>query len=281
MIAKAIRNLFAAWGHILCRFRQQRFIGALGAYNDAFRKRFENVNFNPESNGEWRVLRLLADMQPQCAFDVGAHTGDWSRALARLYPQCRIHAFEIVPSTYNQLLKSISGWPTISANNYGLSDQPGEVEIYYSDTEMSTATAHPISGMKQHDEFYSKHLPGIVKTASDYITEQQIKVIDFVKIDVEGMDFQVLKGFGDQLNRVRVIQFEYGIFNIASRALLYDFYRYLDAGGFVLGKIYPRFVEFFEYHFDRENFLGNNYLAVRRDETELLKSLSGGRAGGK
>lgn len=89
------------------------------------------------------------------------------------------------------------------------------------------------------------------------------------------MDLLVLKGFGDRLNDIRVIQFEYGVFNIQSRALLIDFFNLLNIYGFMIGKIYPNYVDFFEYHYSREDFGGNNYLAVKKSEIKIIKQLSG------
>jgi len=64
------------------------------------------------------------------------------------------------------------------------------------------------------------------------------------------------------------------VYNISSHYLLRDLCRLLVDQGFVIGKIFPSFVEFFEYHFTREDFLGNNYIAVRRDRTDLLRLLA-------
>jgi hypothetical protein len=49
-----------------------------------------------------------------------------------------------------------------------------------------------------------------IKKASDYISENNIKKIDFLKIDVEGYELDVIKGFGDKIENVEIIQFEYG-----------------------------------------------------------------------
>lgn len=104
---------------------------------------------------------------------------------------------------------------------------------------------------------------------------QGIDTIDFMKIDVEGMEYKVLEGFGDMIAQVRAVQFEYGIFNISSRHLLLDLMSFFEHRGFLVGKIYPRQVEFFSYHFDRENFLGSNFIAVRKDEEAYIRLLSG------
>jgi len=113
-----------------------------------------------------------------------------------------------------------------------------------------TATGCKIEGIKFHNEYYKNEIPCKVRKASDYIREQKLKCIDFAKIDVEGMDFQVIKGFEDEIRNVRVVQFEYGILNISSHGLLADFCRHLYDNGFVVGKILPRCVKFFEYHFN-------------------------------
>jgi hypothetical protein len=136
------------------------------------------------------------------------------------------------------------------------------------------ATAFPVPSGVEGDRPYSRTLSCRVKTAREYVRQQKIDRVDFVKIDVEGMDLKVIKGFGDALQQVRALQFEYGVFNIASHDLLLDFCKYLGDRGFAVGKIYPRWVDFFEYGFPRENFYGSNYVAVRREEEAFLRRLS-------
>ena len=274
VISKSISRGFALGGRLLSRIRGRRFLKGTARNIDLFRRRLENVNFDPRTNGEVRVMKLLQTIDPQCVFDVGAHEGDWSRLFRRLHPRCAIHAFEIVPETFQVLETTTAGWSHLTLNNVGLSDKSGTVEIHLSDQSSLTSTAYPIPGLAYHESYYSRTALYPVLTGAEYMARHDITSIDFLKIDVEGMDMQVIKGFGDQLDRVQVIQFEYGIFNIASRALLHDFHTLLTAAGFAVGKIYPRFVDFFEYHYDHEDFLGNNYLAVRRQNSALIVRLA-------
>jgi len=46
--------------------------------------------------------------------------------------------------------------------------------------------------------------------ASDYATDKQIRRIHLLKIDVEGHELEVLKGFDEKLRDVDHVQFEYG-----------------------------------------------------------------------
>jgi hypothetical protein len=49
-----------------------------------------------------------------------------------------------------------------------------------------------------------------LKRADEYIVSNGIGKVDFLKVDTEGYELRVLKGFGDKLSSVRFIQFEYG-----------------------------------------------------------------------
>lgn len=259
----------------LCNYRGKPVAEAIEIGIDAFHRKLNNVNFNMADNGELRVLRILSEFNPKCIFDVGANRGEWSQIVSKLYPSCTIHAFEIVPSTYEELIMNIKEKElhNIIPNNFGLSNEDGIISVSMG-RDTSTATGCKIEGMQFHDEYYSQEIQCKTKRAYDYLYERNLKSIDVVKVDVEGMDLKVIKGFGDQLKNVRTVQFEYGIFNIASHDLLCDFCKYFKDNGFVVGKIFPKYVKFFEYHFNMENFHGSNYLAVRNEEKELIGKLS-------
>lgn len=272
MLRKVIDRMCFRLAKILCAYRGKPIIEFIESKCADFHRGLSNQNFDMESNGELRVLAIVSSFKPKCIFDVGANVGDWSAIASKLNPSSTIHAFEIVPSTYEILLKSTSNLPNILQINQGLSSKEESILISIG-SDSCTATGCTIDGMRYHNEFYTQEVECNVKRAREYILENNLTIIDFVKIDVEGMDFQVIKGFEDLVQNVRIFQFEYGIFNISSHDLLADFCRHLNANGFVVGKIFPRCVIFFEYHFDMENFYGSNFVAVRADEKELIEKL--------
>ena len=96
--------------------------------------------------------------------------------------------------------------------------------------------------------------------------------IDFLKIDTEGHEFHVLKGFEQSLDAglINVIQFEYGKVNVLSRALLYDYYQFFEKKGYVVGKIFPHFVRFKPYEYFDENFIGPNFVAVKKSRADII-----------
>ena len=71
-----------------------------------------------------------------------------------------------------------------------------------------------------------------IKKASEYIKEGNIKRIDFLKIDTEGFELEVLKGFAGHLSKVSIIQFEYGGTFLDNKLKLIDVIEYLETFGF-------------------------------------------------
>ena len=261
-------------GRILCRFRSASVVNYFAKLSLEFSRGLNNVDFDMHRNGELRMLKILKDHRVHVVFDVGANVGEWSLLAAQAYEGASIHAFEIMPSTYQILLEHCASCERIQCARLGLSDTAGYIEMHYGEASVVTS-AYKIKGMKQHDEYYQSSMLCATTTGSAYLRETGIDQVDLLKIDVEGMDLKVIRGFGERIRDVRVIQFEYGIFNIGSHDLLYDFWVHLEKHGFKVGKLFPTYVDFVGYHFDLDNFHGSNYLAVREDEAALLEALSG------
>ena len=98
-----------------------------------------------------------------------------------------------------------------------------------------------------------------------FSAREGVRDVDFLKLDVEGAEHLVLQGLESslRLQRVRFAQFEYGRVNILTHFLLRDFHQLFASYGYVVGKIYPDYVDFREYDLGDEDFMGPNYLACR------------------
>jgi hypothetical protein len=118
-----------------------------------------------------------------------------------------------------------------------------------------------------------------VETGDSVAAKLGVSHIDVLKIDVEGMEERVLRGFGRMFDegRIDVVQFEYGRVSILNHFLLADAYRFFEGHGFTVGKIFPRWVDFRNYDMNDEDFAGPNYLACRASRADYLDALRGGR----
>jgi hypothetical protein len=129
--------------------------------------------------------------------------------------------------------------------NFGLSDREGETTFYhYPHNPLQTSLmAHPF-------QTHGRRL----RLGDAFCAEQGIQKIDLLKIDVEGAESFVLRGFEKMLagRRISIIQFEYEKLNTVNKFLLKDFYALLGGCGYALGKIFPTYVDFRDYAYEHE-----------------------------
>jgi hypothetical protein len=111
-----------------------------------------------------------------------------------------------------------------------------------------------------------------VTTGDDFLSERGIATVDLLKLDLEGGEHLALRGFDRAFRaggKIRLVQFEYGQVNIITKFLLRDYYEFFRERGYVVGKLYPDFVDFREYRYRDEDFLGPNYVACSADDPGL------------
>jgi hypothetical protein len=89
------------------------------------------------------------------------------------------------------------------------------------------------------------------------------------------MEKSVLSGFSDMFHNksVQLVQFEYNTTNIVSKFMLRDAYQFFADFGYSVGKLYPNYVEFRDYHYRHEDFCGLNMIAIHGRNLELRRLL--------
>jgi FkbM family methyltransferase len=107
-----------------------------------------------------------------------------------------------------------------------------------------------------------------IQTLDLYTLERKIKEIDFLKIDVEGHELDVLKGAEKLLSNgsIKCIQFEFGGCNIDTRTYFQDFWYLLaELFNYTIYRITPLgLIKVDRYRELDEIFLTTNYLAVKQ-----------------
>lgn len=107
-------------------------------------------------------------------------------------------------------------------NNFGLSHN-NKIIFYYPKYQ---SVYNRIESCKIDDNENKKSIQVIA--GYDYVKDNNIEKIDFLKIDVEGHEFFVIKGFKDYISNVDIIQFEYGETYVDSGVSLADIKNYLN-----------------------------------------------------
>jgi len=174
-----------------------------------------------------RVFRSLAHalITPNsAAIDVGANIGFTSLLMSNFSQAREIHAFEPGPTNYSLLLRNLqvnrvkNVCPVRSA--IGAIDQP-TVAFY----ESSAWGSVRLNSLPQAGD------PPLLRLDT-YVSEQKVNApIKFVKIDVEGYEWEVLKGMKGIINRDHpIIYMEFNVWCLITygNVNIYDFLGFLS-----------------------------------------------------
>ncbi len=243
---------------------------ALAGFGRSMNRFYENRNHDSRSNGEIVIIQKIQQLKPSLIIDGGANVGSYSQLL-RKYTSAVIHAFEPVESTYQKLCKNLEKQENTFLHHTGLFKEncSKEINLYKSSTHSSIYESHGINA-----EPSAKTTIKLIK-GDDFMKEHSITHIDFLKLDLEGAEYDALEGFQEALSNqaITAVQFEYGYINVITKKLLFDYYQFFEQYGYQIGKIFPRTVEFRRYNFMYEDFLGPNFIAVRKQDKALIQLL--------
>ena len=136
---------------------------------------------------------------------IGNHSLYWFH-----YRKAVIHCFEPLLINYNILIKNIEinhADDFIIANNIGCSDKTGTARVKaFNAANFGGTQLDPVEN-QDHESRMPAHVDGDIKlTTIDQYTQansNKINKLDLIKIDVEGMEYLVLKGSVNTINNFK------------------------------------------------------------------------------
>jgi len=216
-------------------------------------------------SGENTAMRIaLAGRANPIVFDVGANEGRWLSAILETCPGAVVHAFEPQPALASNL---VVAHPDIQVNAMGLGDEIGSMELFDYSGHPGSQHATLLRGVidKLHGgHAQSQSVP--IGTIDGYCAERRIPHIDFLKVDAEGFDLNVLRGARRMLeeDRIDIVQFEFTHLNLVNRTFMQDFAALLPPA-FQLFRVLPHGLLRLEpgHAWENEQFAYQNVLAIR------------------
>ena len=159
----------------------------------------------------------LVDIPNPIIFDVGAHLGESIEFFTNIYPKCRVISFEPNPESFQNLMSK--GYKNVSVVQEGLSNKIGKAK-YYKQTMSHLGGLKKINHDSEDSLGYAKQalneeIQIKINTLDNYCKTHKINSIDILKIDVQGLEVEVLQGATNILKSTKVITLELS---------LYDFY---------------------------------------------------------
>ena len=210
---------------------------------------------------------LLQVSKKWVIFDVGANIGNYSLELAKIFKNkdLIIQAFEPSLKTYEKLEENTQGISCIKINNIGLGEKAETLMLYSNEESSSIASVYN----RQLDHFGITLAPVEqieLSTIDIFCQKNNISHIHFLKLDIEGHEYNALKGANDmiQANAIDYIQFEFGGTQIDSRTFFRDFWYLLKDRYKFYRIVINGLVEIKEYQELNEVFMAINFLLERK-----------------
>lgn len=174
-----------------------RIINKFNRECQSIRRLFYKTQYE-ESLDQWRNdnsdldKRYFYDLSTtSIVFDIGAYRGEWLATIYAMY-QSKIYAFEPVPEFYNFLVKKFKQNKNIITLPFGLVGKESQDSLFVSEDSSSM--------VKKKGEKIAVH----TKNICNFIRENNIRNIDLMKINAEGVEYDVIETLVDN-NLIEIV----------------------------------------------------------------------------
>lgn len=244
------------------------------------------MSFNLATNGEYALQnRLAAHFATRSGhvpviMDVGANLGAWSRPFGEAIAtagiaEARLVAFEPCPGQRERLEVNLKGTPgysevTILPYAVGAENATGDFALTGDETG-SSGLVTEAGGAPQGNA--AEIVQVKIRTMDSLLEELGLEAVDYVKVDTEGNDPNVLFGAVEALRagRIGAMQFEYNYLWLKNRFALEQIFRFAEDLDYRVGKIVPEGIEIYDaWHFELDRYIMANFVLIRSDLTEAL-----------
>lgn len=163
---------------------------------------------------DFNAFKLICNQQPQLFLDIGANVGMSALSIFTLKPNAEVISFEPNPINYAYLDGLADRFKNFQYMGIGLGDRPGSLDFYYpiyngrEMTALGSCEYEKAKSWLNSDTvyFFDESKLEIAKIAIEVKTLDSFGLQpEFIKIDVEGFEYQVLLGGEHTINTYRPI----------------------------------------------------------------------------
>jgi FkbM family methyltransferase len=143
----------------------------------------------------------LPPLEPEVVYDIGANIGIASLYYATRFPKAAFYGFEPVPSNVDVCRLNFRNLPRGEVFPWAVGGRSGTAFFEFSEEDLRGGR---LEGQGQAKEDASKKRIEVpVFSIADLAVRKELPPPDFVKIDVEGAELEVLKGMGGQAGSIK------------------------------------------------------------------------------
>ncbi|MEJ8842222.1 FkbM family methyltransferase [Lacibacter sp. H375] len=175
----------------------------------------------PSLHWSLKNLKLLG-FTPSFVVDIGAYEGYWTRDFLEVYPDAKILMLEAQSAKLEKLKRVCNDFSNAQYHIALLSPEDGKEFSFIESETASHVTDEIVEGAKK--------LRG---EALDQILERkQLPFPDFLKLDVQGFELEVLKGAAKSLAHTQFCILEVSLLDLDGTPMMLEVMNYMDSKGF-------------------------------------------------
>jgi 2-O-methyltransferase len=163
------------------------------------------------------ILGLLGKSDP-IILEIGCNDGSDTLAFLSLVPKAKIYCFEPDPRAIARFKKNLGGnFDRVTLTEVAISNQNGEIDFHASSGgnnpegwDLSGSIRPPKNHLREHPWVkFDKIITVKTCRLDDWCAEAGINDVDFIWMDVQGAEGDVIKGATRTLERTRFLYTEY------------------------------------------------------------------------
>jgi len=156
--------------------------------------------------------------------DVGANVGQFALAAVLHFPEAKIYSFEPLPDVFEELQANTRRKPNIKSFNLALGTHNGRIPFY---RNQYTRLSSSLKIHKENDHLrYSQNLTSLTEVEMIRLDEfsilSDIRSPTLLKIDVQGMEMDVLNGCTRILSKIDLILCEVALVQLYENQPVFD-----------------------------------------------------------
>lgn len=187
-------------------------------------KGYNNFTNFKESGENYFVKKYLSSDSIELCIDIGANEGSYSSLLLK-ETSSNIICFEPLPFVFDKLKKNLSDYSKrCTLINKGVGKKNETLTIHYNNN--ATGHASFSEEIKKIDYVKNESKQEIdVVSLDEFCKKNNITKIDFIKIDVEGFEKEVLEGAFNTIKEIKpkFLQIEYNLHQLFRNTSIYYF----------------------------------------------------------
>jgi 2-O-methyltransferase len=181
--------------------------------------RWQNITRSPFKLTHEEIAALIKKPNPTI-LEIGCNDGTDTQAFLRVMPQAQIYCFEPDPRAIRRFKKRMeSHLDKVRLFEVAVSNQTGQIDFYQSTGGDLTERDWDLSGSIRRPKYHLIDYPWVkfekmITVSScrldDWCAENGVKQIDFIWMDIQGAEGDVIAGAPKILAETRFLHIEYG-----------------------------------------------------------------------